>query len=166
SLANPSPAPLPLVGHARASPKPGSHTPAARGRERRPRGDFPGAGDGPVKIAVALALLVAFALAALVAAVVQPVFRRGPAWRGPRADPGRLSGLVHALVALGPRNDAAGQSRAADWIRGQIVGGTPSDGVARPALQVQDGDRRVEEQRYVANGETFRHLIVRLGPET
>src|SRR5207245_3469013 len=45
-------------------------------------------------------------------------------------------------------------------------GGTPSDGVARPVLQVQDGDRRVEEQRYVANGETFRNLIVRLGPET
>jgi len=46
------------------------------------------------------------------------------------------------------------------------MGGTPSDGVPRPALQVQDGDRRVEEQRYVANGETFRNLIVRLGPET
>src|SRR5256885_8043596 len=43
-----------------------SHTPAARGRERRARGDLPGAGDCPVKIAVALALLVAFALAALV----------------------------------------------------------------------------------------------------
>ena len=119
-----------------------------------------------MKLALALALLFAFALAAVVATVVQPVFRRGPTWRGPRADPGRLSGLVHALVALGPRNDAAGQSRAADWIRGQIVGGTPSDGVARPALQVQDRDRRVEEQRYVANGETFRNLIVRLGPET
>ena len=108
-----------------------------------------------MKIAVALALLVAFALAALVAAVVQPVFRRGPAWRGPRADPGRLSGLVHALVALGPRNDAPGQSRAADWIRGQIVGGTPFH-----------GERRLEEQRYVANGESFRNLVVHLGPQT
>jgi hypothetical protein len=112
-----------------------------------------------VKIALALALLVAFALAAVVAAMVQPVFRRGPGWRGPRADPGRLSGLVHALVALGPRNDAAGQSRAADFIRGQIVGGTPVDGVPRTKPQVQ-------EQRYVANGESFRNLIVRLGPQT
>jgi hypothetical protein len=101
-----------------------------------------------VKVAIALALLVAFALAAVVAAVVQPVFRRGPTWRGPRADPGRLSGLVHALVALGPRNEAAGQSRAADWIRGQL------------------GDRRVEEQRYAANSESFRNLIVHLGPQT
>src|SRR2546427_13002113 len=79
----------------------------------------------------------------------------GPAWRGPRADPGRLSGLVHALVALGPRNDAAGQSRAADWIRGQIVGGAPFH-----------GERRLEEQRYVANGESFRNLVVHLGPQT
>jgi Peptidase family M28 len=101
-----------------------------------------------VKIALALALLAAFALAAVVAAVVQPVFRRGPTWRGPRADPGRLSGLVHALVALGPRNDAAGQSRAADWIRSQL------------------GDRYVEEQRYLANSESFRNLIVHLGPQT
>jgi Zn-dependent M28 family amino/carboxypeptidase len=100
-----------------------------------------------VKVVLALLLLVAATLAAVVV-VVQPVFRKGPAWRGPRADAGRLGGLVRALVALGPRNEAAGQSRAADWIRGQL------------------GERAVEEQRYSANGESFRNLIVRLGPET
>ena len=99
-----------------------------------------------MKVALALVLLIAVALAVVAAAVMQPVFRRGPAWRGPRADAGRLSGLVHALVALGRRNDAAGQSRAADWIVQQL------------------GGRAVEQQRYVVNGETFRNLIVHLGP--
>jgi len=101
-----------------------------------------------VKIASAVLLLVAAAVAAAVVVMVQPVFRKGPAWRGPRADAGRLGGLVRALVALGPRHDAAGQSRAADWIRGQL------------------GERAVEEQRYSAHGESFRNLIVGLGPET
>jgi len=101
-----------------------------------------------VKVALALLLLVAAAAAAVVVAVVQPVFRKGPVWRGPRADAGRLGGLVHALVALGPRHDAAGQARAAAWIRGQL------------------GERAVEEQLYSAHGESFRNLIVRLGPET
>ena len=101
-----------------------------------------------MKVVLALLLLVAMAVAAAVIMTVQPVFRRGPAWRGPRADAGRLGGLVRALVALGPRHDAAGQSRAADWIRAQL------------------GERAVEEQRYSAHGEGFRNLIVRLGPET
>ena len=101
-----------------------------------------------MKVVLALLVLVGATLAALVVVVVQPVFRKGPAWRGSRADAGRLGGLVRALVALGPRNDAAGQSRAADWIRGQL------------------GQRAVEEQRYSAHGEIFRNLIVRLGPET
>jgi Zn-dependent M28 family amino/carboxypeptidase len=55
---------------------------------------------------------------------------------------------VRALVALGPRDDAAGQARAADWIRGQL------------------GDRTVEEQRYTVSGATYRNLIVPLGPQT
>ncbi|HMC36072.1 MAG TPA: M28 family peptidase, partial [Myxococcales bacterium] len=101
-----------------------------------------------MKVVLALLVLVGATLAALVVVVVQPVFCKGPAWRGPRADAGRLGGLVRALVALGPRNDAAGQSRAADWIRGQL------------------GERAVDEQRYSAHGESFRNLIVRLGPET
>ena len=71
-----------------------------------------------MKVVLALLVLVAATLAAVVVVVVQPVFRKGPVWRGPRADAGRLGGLVRALVALGPRNDAAGQSRAADWIPG------------------------------------------------
>ena len=93
-------------------------------------------------------ILVALALTALIAAVVQPVLRRGPPWHGAPADPARLSRLVHALVALGPRDDARGQSRAADFIRSQL------------------GDIPVEEQRYTEQGDTFRNLIVRLGPET
>ena len=101
-----------------------------------------------MKFLLALVLLAALAVAAVSAVLVQPILRRGPAWRGPRADPGRLGSLVRALVALGPRHDAAGQSRAAGWIRGQL------------------GDRPVEEQRYGAPGGTFRNLIVHLGPET
>lgn len=100
-----------------------------------------------MKIAFALLLLVALGVAALVLAVVQPVLRKGQAWRGPPADPERLSALVHALVALGPRDSAAGQARAADFIRERL------------------GPARVEEQRYAAHGDTYRNLIVRLGPD-
>ena len=75
-----------------------------------------------MKIALALLLLAALGIAALIAAVVQPVLRKGPVWPGPPADPERLSALVHGLVALGPRDSAAGQSRAADWIRAQLGG--------------------------------------------
>jgi Zn-dependent M28 family amino/carboxypeptidase len=100
-----------------------------------------------VKIALVFLLLVALAVAALVVAVVQPVLRKGPAWRGPRADATRLSTLVHGLVALGPRHDAPGQSRAADWIGRQL------------------GDIPFEEHRYSANGERFRNLLVRFGPD-
>lgn len=105
------------------------------------------AGQPAVKIALALLLLAALAIAALVVAVVQPVLRKGPLWRGPAADPERLSALVHGLVALGPRDSASGQSRAADWIRAQL------------------GDARVTEQHYAAYGGKYRNLMVRLGPE-
>ena len=101
-----------------------------------------------MKLAVVLLVLLLLALAALVAAVVQPVLRGGPRWTGSAADPARLSRLVHALVALGPRHDAQGQSRAADFIRSQLAG-IP-----------------VEEQRYTADGASFRNLIVRFGPQT
>ena len=101
-----------------------------------------------MKIALGLLMLAALAIAALAALIVQPVLRKGPAWRGPPADPARLSALVHALVALGPRNDAAGQARAAGWIRSQL------------------GDAAVEEQRYGVGGQRFSNLIVRLGPDT
>lgn len=100
-----------------------------------------------MKIALALLLLAALGIAALLAAVVQPVLGKGPAWRGPPADPERLSALVHGLVALGPRDSAAGQARAADWIRAQL------------------GGARVEDQRYSAHGGSYRNLIVRLGPQ-
>ena len=101
-----------------------------------------------MRVALWFCGLLALALAALVAAVVQPVLRKGPAWRGPRADASRLSTLVNALVALGPRHDAPGQSRAADFIARQL------------------GDTPFEEQRYSAHGEQFRNLILRLGPDT
>jgi Zn-dependent M28 family amino/carboxypeptidase len=51
-------------------------------------------------------------------------------------------------VAVGPRHDAAGQSRAADFVKAQLT---------RFA---------VEEQPYTAGGAGFRNLIVRLGPDT
>jgi hypothetical protein len=101
-----------------------------------------------VKIALVLLLLVALGVAALIAAVTQPVLRKGPGWRGPPADPERLSALVHGLVGLGRRDSAAGQARAADWIRSRL------------------GTAGVEEQRYSAHGESYRNLIVRLGPES
>lgn len=101
-----------------------------------------------MKIALGLLLLFTLAVAALAAVLVQPVFRKGPPWRGPPADPARLSALVHALVALGPRHDAAGQARAAGFIRSQL------------------GEAAVEEQRYGVQGERFSNLIVRLGPDT
>ncbi len=101
----------------------------------------------PVKVALALVVGATLLVVALIFAVVQPVFRKGPAWRGPAADPERLSALVRALVALGPRHDARGQARAADFIRAQL------------------GEANVEEQRYGVKGERFRNLIVPLGPQ-
>ena len=73
-----------------------------------------------MKFLFALVVLAALLLAMAAAVLVQPIVGKGPSWRGPRADAGRLAGLVRALVALGPRHDAAGQSRAADWIRSQL----------------------------------------------
>ncbi len=101
-----------------------------------------------MKIALVLALLLALAVAALIAAITQPVLRSGPRWRGAASDPERLSRLVHGLVALGPRHDAKGQSRALDFIRAQL------------------GDAPAQEQRYEAAGATFRNLILPLGPDT
>jgi peptidase M28-like protein len=101
-----------------------------------------------VRIAVTLLLLAALALGGLVLAMVQPVLRKSAPWTGPAADPARLGALVRALVALGPRHDAAGQARAAGWIRGEL-----------PGLPV-------DEQRYRAAGESFRNLVVSLGPES
>jgi hypothetical protein len=101
-----------------------------------------------VKIALVLLLLIAIAVVALALVMVQPLLGDGPRWRGPPAEPARLSGFVDALVALGPRNDAAGQARAADFIRARLA------------------DVPVEEQRYTVQGESFRNLIVRLGPDT
>jgi len=99
-----------------------------------------------VRIAVVSLLVLALVGAALAIALVQPLLRKGPPWRGAAADPARLEALVRALVALGPRHDAPGQARAADWILGQL------DGLA------------VEEQRYQAQGESYRNLLVSLGP--
>jgi Zn-dependent M28 family amino/carboxypeptidase len=101
-----------------------------------------------VRIALFLLAIVTVALAALIAAVVQPIPGRGPRWGGPRADPDRLERLVKGLVGVGPRHDAAGQSRAADFLRAQL------------------GGSAVEEQRYTVAGAGFRNLIVRLGPDT
>ena len=95
-----------------------------------------------MKIALVLALLLALAVAALIAAITQPVLRSGPRWRGAASDPERLSRLVHGLVALGPRHDAKGQSRALEFIRAQL------------------GNVPAQEQRYEAAGATFRNLIL------
>src|SRR4051812_4623292 len=100
-------------------------------------------------LAVALVLLALAALAA-VFVVTQPFAGAGPAWPGPRAEPKRLEQAVRSLVALGPRHDQAGMARAATWLAEQLVG----LGLAPEALDYQFGR------------ETFRNLIVRLGPDT
>ena len=101
-----------------------------------------------MKIALLLILIAVALVAAFVAAVVQPLSGRGTRWSGTAADPDRLSALVKGLVGLGPRHDAAGQSRAADFVRAQLAG------------------FEVDEQRYMVAGAAFRNLIVRLGPDT
>jgi peptidase M28-like protein len=98
-----------------------------------------------VKIVFFLLLLVA---AGAILVLVQPFAGQGPSWTGPDADPARLESLVRGLVALGPRNDAAGQDRAASWIRAQLGALPPT------------------EQVYTARGGSFRNLIVGLGPDT
>ncbi|HYS11283.1 MAG TPA: M28 family peptidase [Myxococcales bacterium] len=101
-----------------------------------------------MKIALLLLAIAAVGLLALIAAVVQPVPGSGPRWGGPAADPDRLARLVRGLIGLGPRHDAAGQWKAADFVRAQL------------------GGFAVEEQRYTVAGAGFRNLIVRLGPDT
>lgn len=98
-----------------------------------------------MKIALVLLLSV---IAGAILVLVQPFAGKGPSWAGPAADPARLEALVRGLVALGPRNDAVGQDRAASWIRAQL------------------GALPVIEQVYTARGGSFRNLIVRLGPDT
>jgi hypothetical protein len=100
-----------------------------------------------VRIALFVALLSGALVAIAVAMVVQPFVGTAAPWEGPRADPKRLESLVRSLVALGPRNDVAGQARAADWIRAQL------------------GTLPVAEQRYTVNGATFRNLVLRFGPD-
>lgn len=65
-------------------------------------------------------LVVAIIGATAVAVVTQPFVDTAPAWAGPHADPARLESTVRALVALGPRNDEAGQARAATFIQAQL----------------------------------------------
>ncbi|HEY2028332.1 MAG TPA: M20/M25/M40 family metallo-hydrolase [Myxococcales bacterium] len=64
------------------------------------------------------------ALAVVVAVVLcfvtQPFVGNAPPWKGPHADPARLEETVRALVALGPRNDEAGQARAAAFIQDRL----------------------------------------------
>lgn len=60
------------------------------------------------------------ALAAALAMVVQPMVAAARAWDGPRAEPGRLEETVRALVALGPRNDEAGEARAAKLVTDRV----------------------------------------------
>ncbi len=99
-----------------------------------------------MKVVLVLLLIVAACGAVLVALAVQPFTGSAPPWRGPHADAKRLESLVRALIALGPRHDAAGQARAAEWVRARL------------------GAFPVTEQTYEVNGATFRNLIVRLGP--
>ncbi len=96
---------------------------------------------------IAFALLLLF-VAGVILLLVQPFAGKAASWTGPAADPARLEALVRGLVALGPRNEAAGQDRAATWIRARL------------------GALPVAEQAYTARGATYRNLIVRLGPET
>jgi hypothetical protein len=103
-----------------------------------------------MRIALAAAAVLGVLAAAAVFAVTQPLTGEGSGWSGPRAEPRRLEDLVRALVALGPRHDAAGQARAADWLRKQLLqlGHVPL------------------MQYYRFNDADYRNLIVSLGPET
>ena len=99
--------------------------------------------------AVVLALFVLLAVAAAFV-VTQPFAGAGRPFAGPRAEPRRLEQFVRALAALGPRDDAAGQARAADWIRAELLklGAVPL------------------MQYYQAASHDFRNVIVTLGPQT
>lgn len=103
-----------------------------------------------MRIALAAAVVLALLLAAAAFHIAQPFSGVGPPWKGPPADAGRLEWLVRELVALGPRHDAAGQARAADWIRAQLLalGNVPL------------------VQFYRSGGADFKNLVVGLGPLT
>lgn len=98
---------------------------------------------------IALAVL-ALLLVAAAFAIAQPFTGAGRPFGGPAAEPQRLRKLVSELVALGPRHDAAGQARAADWIRAQLI----SLGLT-PLMQY-----------YRFKDADYRNLIVGLGPES
>jgi hypothetical protein len=70
-------------------------------------------------------VLVALAAVALVVGialcfVTQPFAGRAQAWGGPHAEAARLEETVRALVALGPRNDEAGEARAAKFVQDRL----------------------------------------------
>src|SRR5260370_33496164 len=103
-----------------------------------------------MRIALVAAAVFLLLLAAAVFHIAQPFTGAGPPWEGPPAEPGRLEWLVRELVSLGPRHDAAGQARAAGWIRAQLLalGHVPL------------------VQFYRAGNADFKNLIVSLGPQT
>lgn len=103
-----------------------------------------------MKIVLALAGLVALLVLAAVWLVTQPFAGAGRGFAGAKAEPKRLEDLVRALVALGPREDAAGQAKVAGWLRAQLI----ALGHV-PLLQY-----------YPRSGADYRNLIVALGPQT
>jgi len=102
-----------------------------------------------LRLLIAAAALLLLALAVAIFAVVQPFTGAGARFAGPPAEPLRLSKLVQELVALGPRDDAAGQARAAVWLRASLE----ALGYA-PTLQ-----------RYRSGKDDFANLIVEAGPQ-
>ncbi|HUJ24406.1 MAG TPA: M28 family peptidase [Myxococcales bacterium] len=103
-----------------------------------------------MKIALALAALLAVLLLGAVWLVTQPFAGAGHHWQGTAADAKRLEDLVRALVALGPREGAAGQAKVAVWLRTQLI-----------ALG------HVPLVQYYARGrDDYRNLLVALGPQT
>lgn len=103
-----------------------------------------------MKVLAWLLAVAVLAIAAVLFVVVQPMAGKGPQWSGPPADPERLHESVRSLIALGPRNDVAGMTRAADWIVAQVaaLGLTPS------------------AQDYRFGNATYRNVIVQVGPAT
>jgi hypothetical protein len=103
-----------------------------------------------MRIALVAAAVVLLLLAAAAFHIAQPFTGAGPLWDGPPAEAGRLEWLVRELVALGPRHDAAGQARAAGWIRAQLLA------LGQVPLV----------QFYRAGNADFKNLVVSLGPQT
>jgi Zn-dependent M28 family amino/carboxypeptidase len=79
--------------------------------------------------------------------VVQPFAGASAPWQGPVAEPARLEETVRGLVALGPRNDEAGEARAAKFVEDRVkaLGYVPIVQKYRLSLEQLNDTRRKNE---------------------